>query len=299
MPVVNESRVAVILLNWNNAPRFTVPCLQSLRKLRTSAQVIPVVVDNGSTDDSLSILREYRPEIDLVVSSQNLGFSGGCNLAIDHARKTYEPTHYWLLNNDTEVEPDALQHMIDALAADASIGAVGSQLRYMDEPDRVQAFGGGWISLWHGFHGHFTQPVDAARFDYINGASVLLSKQAAAAVLPMDDRFFVYFEDADLGLRLRQAGFRLEVACDSIVYHKVSPNMKALPAVVTRYYFESLCLFFRKHAPVPFLPVVMRCTGGVLLRVMCGQWGAARAVIGGAWSGITSTAAGQPSDQRD
>jgi GT2 family glycosyltransferase len=100
-----------------------------------------IVVDNGSTDNSVAEIRKAHPQITLLETGRNLGFAGGNNVGIRYALEQ-GADYVWLLNNDTKADPHALTAMVEVAESDPRIGAVGSVLYYMDEPERVQAWGG-------------------------------------------------------------------------------------------------------------------------------------------------------------
>src|SRR6266850_7739598 len=108
-PIMSDARVGLIVLNWNGA-EFTIPCVQSVLQGRITPSRI-VIVDNGSTDGSVERIRKQFPSLDLQANSQNLGFTGGNNGAIEILLQS-DVEYVWLLNNDTEVAPDCLAKML-------------------------------------------------------------------------------------------------------------------------------------------------------------------------------------------
>lgn len=122
-----KARVGVGILNYNGA-RLTIRCLDHLKNLDWPAEQLEiVVVDNGSTDDSVAELRTAHPEIRLIASTKNRGFAGGCNLAI----QSMEDVDYVaLLNNDAMVEPDWLEPLVRALRDRSDLGAVCSKILF-------------------------------------------------------------------------------------------------------------------------------------------------------------------------
>src|ERR1700747_2146681 len=113
--------VEIVVLNWNGW-RDTVQCLTSLRRLSYDDFRI-IVVDNGSTDDSVQQIRQKFPDVSIIEAGANLGFAGGCNLGIRHAIRD-ETEYLWLLNNDTTVDSRALGAMVERAEVDPKIGAV-------------------------------------------------------------------------------------------------------------------------------------------------------------------------------
>src|SRR3970282_211531 len=101
--------VAVVILNWNGFSD-TSECLDSLRRI-TYPSFKAIVIDNGSSGDEASALRERFPEARVIASPKNLGFAGGCNLAIRQAADD-EPEYVLLLNNDVTVDPRFLDGLV-------------------------------------------------------------------------------------------------------------------------------------------------------------------------------------------
>lgn len=272
--------VAVVLLNWNGW-RDTVNCIRSLEAMAYPEHRV-IVIDNGSTDDSVQQIRSAWPGGTLIESGKNLGFGGGCNIGIQYALE-HGAEYIWLLNNDTVVEQDALKTLVEAAENDPRIGAVGSVIYYFDEPTRVQVYGGGRINLWTGVSSHLTTDTPEERIDYLTGASMLLRSRALQETgLFNDRRFFMYWEDADLCFRLRRAGWRLAVASASRIRHKESASLGKTNPVLNIYFNRSAVIFFRLHSVIPGLPVLIGGGGRLLKRLLRGDFAQASAV----WRGL-------------
>ena len=208
--------VVCVVLNWNGW-RDTIPCIESL-----AAQDYPalhvLVVDNASTDDSVERIRAAFPSTELLQSDANRGFAAGCNLGIRLALER-GAAFVWLLNNDTVAPPDTLTKLV-AAASSPKIGIVGTVLRYAHNPAEIQAWGGGSIVRWIGFATHFLAPSALGPNSFLTFASVLLRRELLETVGLLDEGFFMYFEDADLCFRARDAGWQLAVAPGTAVLHK-------------------------------------------------------------------------------
>ena len=275
-----KPRVYIVVLNWNGW-RDTLTCLASLGRLTYPSYQV-VVVDNGSTDESVHRIRDAYPHVVLLETGRNLGFSGGNNVGIRYALER-GADYLWLLNNDTKADPHALTAMVEVAERDPKIGAVGSVLYYMDQPERVQAWGGGRVNMWWGVARHFTTPVPAERIHYITGASLLIRREGLEEVGLLDEEFFMYWEDADLGFRLRKAGWKLAVASNARVWHKETASLGKKSPILDEYFNASAVRFFRRHAPLPALPLLAGVGGRLLKRVLGRDWERVRAV----WRGVS------------
>jgi GT2 family glycosyltransferase len=283
MSMVNLQRgTCVVLLNWNGYAD-TLKCVESLRKSKSSGVQI-VVVDNGSTDESVVQLQKLSPKVDILETGKNLGFAGGCNAGIRFAMQS-GADYIWLLNNDTEVDLVALSAMIEMAESDTAIGAVGSVIHSMSQPSQILVWGGGHINFFLGTSHHFTDRVPDDRIDFLSGASILIRRSMIEQLGLLDDSFFMYWEDADYCFRLRRAGFRLAVAPESKIWHKEqgSVGKKSVPLDV--YFNQSAVRFFAKHASFPVIPVAASVTRRLARWALMGDWPRFRAV----WSGIRQT----------
>lgn len=270
-----EPLVYVVLLVWNNW-RDTLGCLNSLRGM-SYGNWRAVIVDNGSTDDSVQRIRESHPPAVFIENGRNLGFAGGCNVGIRQAIED-GADYVWLLNADTTVEKDALGAMVNRALQDTAIGAVGSVIYWMDEPSKVQAWGGGYVNFWIGRSRHFGTRVNDSKLEFITGASMLIRRYALASVGLLDEGFFMYWEDSDYCYRMREAGWRMATAPDSVVYHKGSATFVGRGHLSDAYFTDSARRFFRKHAKFPSLSLWTGVVFSMLKRILLGRWKSVYAV---------------------
>lgn len=224
--IINAPKVFIILVNWNGW-EDTIECLQSLEALDYPNREV-VVVDNGSTDQSVSKIRAEYPDITLVESKKNTGFAGGNNLGIKYANEK-DADYYWLLNNDTVVEKDALSALVERMEENPAIGICGSKLIYYHQRDTVQALAGGQYNKWLGVStnigGQVAVDVEINpeevedRLDFVIGASMLVSREFIREVGLLNEEYFLYYEEIDWAVRGSEA-YQLGFAPHSIVYHK-------------------------------------------------------------------------------
>lgn len=245
--------VAIIVLNWNNWADLE-PCLASLARLEYPSATT-VVVDNGSRDGSAQQVAEAFPEVKLIALEENLGFAGGNNVGVRWAMEEGF-AHVWLLNNDTEVAPDALEPLVAMMEADPIVGMCGSKIYYHSQPNQIW-FAGGMIDLDYGRVWHLGlreedrgQWDDPADVDYVTGCSLLARISALEGVGLLDEEFHAYGEDCDWCRRTREAGWRLVYVPGSRVWHKISAASgghltwrKALRRL------RGQVQFLRRHAP--------------------------------------------------
>ncbi|AXK39033.1 glycosyltransferase family 2 protein [Crenobacter cavernae] len=262
--------IYTILVNWNGGEE-TIASLSSLMKLNVDKFHV-LVCDNNSTDESLEKLNNWVTEhkltcVSILQTGHNLGFAGGNNVGIKVALKDPETTHIWLLNNDTLVDEKALTAMLQVMEKDPQIGICGSTLLYEHDPKAIQAVGG-YYNSWLGISSHalggepysaeLCKSVDPGKFDYIVGASMLVSREFIEKVGLMDEQYFLYCEELDWATRAKRAGFKLGYAPQSIVYHKEGATTgsaahirrKARSEFADRCALRSHLIYARKFHPV-------------------------------------------------
>lgn len=244
-------RVAIIVLNWNRRDD-TLACLDSLTKLTYRIYRI-ILVDNGSTDDSVNAVRTRFPLVQIIETGANLRFAGGNNVALKEVLRDGDD-YALLLNNDTTVEPDFLSHMVESAREDDLIGLVSPKILYFQRPDVIWFAGGVLKPVW-GCVRHFgLRQLDDGRFDqrlqvsFLTGCCLLIRRQVLQEVGLLDEGFYLYSEDADYCLRAAKAGFKLIYEPKARVYHKVSSSTGgAYNLEKWRHRYNSLFRLVREH----------------------------------------------------
>lgn len=272
-------QVACIVLNWNGW-RDTIECLDALRQC-TYPHLTVIVVDNGSTDDSITRIRVAHPDILLLQSAENLGFASGNNIGIRHAL-AHGADYLWLLNNDTKPAPDALSALIAKALTDRRIGAVASICYYAGAPLTVQIWAGGRVNLWIGYSHSSEVPHEDDWFDTLNGASLLVTRTAVEDAGLLDEGFFLYWEDTEFCLRMRKRGWGLAAAPDSRVLHKVNASTGGNNLIRDRYFTASGLRILALHSPAPRLASFLFLTARFARRLFRLQFLRCDSV----WSGI-------------
>lgn len=212
------SEVGVLVLNWNGR-RWLEPCFSALLA-QQGPSFEAWLVDNGSSDGSLALLRNRFPQVRLLSLGSNLGFGAAYNRAI----AAVETPLVALLNNDTVVQPGWLSALVDDLEANPEAAAIGSKLLYLEQPNVVNHAGGRLTVLGAAFDLGLGA-ADGAEFDQpgttgcASGAAMLLRRQAFLDVGSFDERYFAYFEDADLCWRLWLRGLSVRYQPRARVLH--------------------------------------------------------------------------------
>ena len=271
-------QVSCIILNWNGWIH-TIECLRALQECRYECLTL-VVVDNGSTDDSVSRIRAAFPGVMVLESGKNLGFAGGNNVGIRHAL-AHGADYVWLLNNDTKPDPLALTELVAKALTDRKIGAVASICYYADAPSTIQAWGGARVNLWTGSARLSMKPRSDAWFHALNGTSFLISRAAIENVGLLDESFFLYWEDTEFCLRLRKQGWRIAAAPDSRVLHKVSAGTGGNGLILDRYHVSSGLRLLSLYSPAPRLAMLWFLTRKFARRLVLAELGRCKSVSAG------------------
>lgn len=214
-----------------------------------------------------------------IQTGANLGYGGGNNVGLRFALKREDFSHVWILNNDTVCHRDALQELMACMESDDKTGAVGSKLLYYNRPDTLHMAGGCRVVPWMGNasmigvdekdDGRWDEPLEP---DYISGASLLIKKKVLENVGLMDERYFLYWEDADWGVRMRRNGYRLLYCPASRVWHKEGGTAGRLSPDSDYYWVRNGLFFMKKFYPalLPLMPVsyFLKYT---LIRLLKGQ----------------------------
>ncbi len=231
--------VGIVIINYKGKAD-TLECLESLRWL-SYPNYFTVLVDNASNDDCPEAVREKFPEVVVIESRENLGFTGGNNLGIRSAVEK-EAEFIFLLNNDTTVHPALLGWLVSTLISDPKCGIVGPTMNYYDQPEVVWATGGKMD-----WRGQSTLLTDGEPPDFIVGAGLMVRSEVLGQIGLFDDRFFLYYEESDLCARALDAGWTIKVAPEGVLWHKVSRSTGAGSPLTLYYMRRNQLLYLRNR----------------------------------------------------
>jgi GT2 family glycosyltransferase len=259
-------RVIILIINYNNTDDLK-NCIQSCLQLSFHDFQI-LVIENGSSDDtifanstwlqSMGLVRTgggpnlYSDKIRYVVNDKNLGFGNGNNFGIDWIEKNIDqPDYIWLLNNDTELDANALSHLVEAMDRNQSVGFAGSLIMDFEQRNVIQAAGGKFLP-WFGVTTHLLKgkskdhvTFDNLKSDYQCGASILVRYPLIKQYGGFNPDFFLYFEESDWQCRMSKFGWSNILVPNSEVYHKEGTSTRSLPGYFFYHYFYSAVRFSR------------------------------------------------------
>ena len=272
---MKSSSVYAIIVNWNGKAD-TCECLSSLEKIRKNYQTLSVVVvDNGSTDNSLKEIKEKFSWVHCIDAGTNLGFAGGNNIGITYAKER-KAEYIWLLNNDTVVDINVL-HALSSFH-NPSVGAVGSKIYFYkgcefhkdryEKKDlgRVLWYAGGiidWNNMLASHRG--VDEIDCGQYDkedmtdFITGCSFFIRTGIIDQVGSLGESYFMYMEDLDYSLRIQRAGLKTVYNPTSIVWHKNASSSGGSGSSLHEYYqTRNRLLIGMKYAPLRIKILLMR-----------------------------------------
>lgn len=248
--------VAVIILNWNGS-RLLREYLPSVVATTDPAIGRVIVVDNGSDDDSLEVLRNEFPEVETIAFDKNLGFAAGYNKAIEMTRYPYTV----LLNSDVRTSQGWLRPLYDFMESHPEVGAIQPKLLSDSDPTSFEYAGacGGFIDR-NGYpycRGRIFADCerDNGQYDTVadifwaTGACLMVRSELYLRVGGLDSRFFAHMEEIDLCWRILLSGHSIKAVPDSKVYHLGGGSLPASNPRKTYLNFRNNLLMLHKNLP--------------------------------------------------
>lgn len=259
-------KIGIIVLHYQGES-LTINCFKSLEDIKANRfSLKKILVDNNSS----SLTENFKnifPDVFIIRNFSNLGFVGGNNVGIKYALKE-NVDYVCLLNNDTRVDHLFLEEMVKIAESDKKIGMVGGKIyfekgyefhkeRYNEkEKGKVLWYAGGiidWKNVYTLHRG--VDEVDKGQYDqieetdFVNGCLMLVKKEVFQKIGLFDPRYFLYFEDADLSLRAKKAGFKLMYCPWAKIWHLSSASSGSGSSLHDYFLTRNRLLFGMKFAP--------------------------------------------------
>lgn len=255
--------VFVSILNFNGR-KNTLDCLESLKKINIDDFKLTIIVVDNNSAERLNLRDESfgKIELKIIANEVNLGFSGGQNVGIKYALEN-GADYVLILNNDTYVDENFLKELIEAVEADKSIGitvpkiyfATGFEFhkeRYSGkEKGKVMWYAGGEMD-WKNIigHNHGVDDVDEGQFDKLGetevatGCCMLVKREVFEKIGYFDERYFLYYEDADLTMRVKDMGSKIFYVPKAKIWHKNAGSTGGSGSDIQDYYISRNRLLF-------------------------------------------------------
>lgn len=271
---MSPPRVVVVVLTWNGLDDLTT-CLESFTCVEYPNYEV-LVVDNGSEDDTIAVVRRRFPWANLIENGSNLGYVGGNNVGMRHALER-GADYVFILNNDTKMTPNVLSQLVHVMQSDPRIAITGVKNLLMADPTKTWAkYGvlnwGPMLSALVGRYAPDTPEESPKDVDWVIGNGCMMSRQALERIGLFDENFFQVHEDIDWCMRARALGYRVVYLDDAAIHHKGAGSADLTKAVQFSYgYFlgRNPILFARKYAtPVQWVKLLTMMGAGVVVRIL-------------------------------
>ncbi|QQG43522.1 MAG: glycosyltransferase family 2 protein [Candidatus Daviesbacteria bacterium] len=242
----------VVVLNYK-VKKEVLECIKSLAKsVGFNKDFKVLVIDNNSADGSVEALKKKFPKIPLIVTQKNLGFTGGNNVGIKYVLER-GAEYILILNPDTVVEKNAVENLLNETKKYQS-GIIGPKI-YFGTGKKIW-YAGGILDMRNVLGKHRgVDELDSGQYnqaeetDYVTGAAMLISAKVFNKIGLFDERYFLYYEDADFCMRAKQAGFKVWYTPNSLIHHK-NARSTGLGSPLQDYYItRNRMLFASKFAP--------------------------------------------------
>ena len=252
----NNKPIAVIILNWNGHDLLN-EYLPQVVATTDSAVADIIVADNGSTDNSVELLKTKFPEVKLLQFDTNHGFAQGYNLAIEQTQYKYTI----LLNSDVATAPGWITPLYEYMEASPNVGACQPKLLAYKQKDEFEYAGasGGFIDR-NGYpycRGRIFGTVEKDRGQYddvisvfwATGAALMIRSQVYLTAGGLDIDFFAHMEEIDLCWRVLLMGYDIKVVPQSVAYHLGGGSLPASNPRKTYLNFRNNLLMLHKNLP--------------------------------------------------
>jgi hypothetical protein len=248
-----KTKVVVVIPNWNGED-FIKESLQSLEKQTLAHDVI--VVDNGSSDSSISIIEKNFPDIRLLKFKNNAGFAGGVNRGIKSALKeSYE--YIALFNNDAVADKHWLEHLVSAAALHNESGIITGKFMRMDKKHIDST--GDQYSIWgmpFPSNRNVTDSQEVSKGKHVfsaTGGASLYRASVLKGIGLFDEKFFAYYEDVDISFRAQLAGWKVWYEPKALAYHHVSGTSSKLGDFSRYHATKNFFMLYIKNMPTSLL----------------------------------------------
>jgi GT2 family glycosyltransferase len=246
-----QPKVEFVVVNWNQR-ELTVACLASLYQ-QDYANFAVTLVDNGSQDDTLSVVKQTFADVTIIANGRNAGIAAANNVGIRHALDN-GADYVFLLNNDTIVDPSMLTKLIAVGESNTDLGMVGPVMLYYDKPQLIWCAGnlidwktGSTMRLYAEHDAIVMEGRTAYEVDFITSCAVCIKRTVFETVGLMDERYFIYYDETDWFARASAAGWRTLVIPGARMWHKVSATMGESTPTTDYYMTRNKLLFLSKN----------------------------------------------------
>lgn len=242
--------IGIVIVNWNNKD-VILDCLESVEEAGHIGCTL--VSDNGSGDDSVRLIRQKYPQVKILENGRNLGYAGGNNKGIrcllDSGAK-----YIFILNPDTQIEKNTIKYLFEAMEKDSSVGISGPKI--LDRERKIwsaggvldkKRFSGGLIGLGEKNKDQYS---NNSQVDYIPGTALMVRREVFEKVGLFYGDYFIYYEDTELSLRARKAGYKTMYVSKAVIHHLESSSFGKASSAHQYFMARNHLLFVERNAPL-------------------------------------------------
>jgi GT2 family glycosyltransferase len=290
-----DTQLAIIILNWNNAPD-TLRGLHAI-SMWSELKAEVIVIDNGSSQEDLSLLQKAQFPFQLIVNETNLGYAGGNNAGIARALDEGFP-YIMLLNSDASISDSCEKQLLECMERSPDLGVVGPLL---DEGGRIYA-GGRNI----GIHSLTRVPYELKdgdsksellAVDYVPGSALLARREAFEKVGSLEEEFFFSGEIADFCRRVQLAGLKCAVYTGCRAFHAPDADSIMRETLYNYYTIRNRFLFIRRHFRYTKIFWSLRWVMGGIVQIIIALLKGRRARARALWLGLSDGISGRFGDR--
>lgn len=252
--------LSIVIVNYNTK-KLTLECIKSIYTANILHDFEVIVVDNASSDDSVSAIKKLFPAVRIIKNQENVGFSKANNQAIYISNARY----VLLLNSDTIVEKDTLSTIVEFMDVNQDIGAVGCEVNLPDgtldkachrgfpTPEASFYYMMGLAQKYptspkyNSYHKSYLNMIEVHDIDCLVGAFMMVRKEVIEQVGLLDEEFFMYGEDIDWCFRIKEAGWRIVYNPTVSIVHYKGASSRKKPFKIVYEFHRAMYLFHKKH----------------------------------------------------
>lgn len=245
-----KPKIYIVLVNYNGTTD-TNECIDSLLNIRYSNFKVVIVDNNSETNQIESLISLDNDKVEIILNDTNVGFSGGNNIGIEHALKN-GADYICILNNDTVVETDFLNELLNRFECDTNVGVCCPQIRSYYEQN-VVTYGGGEINYLKGGVYIFGineinegKNKEARYISFATGCCSLIKREVFEKIGLLPENYFLYYEDTDFSVKV-QSKYKIWYEPKAVIYHKESVSTGKYSDNYQYYFVRNRLIFIRDN----------------------------------------------------
>lgn len=243
--------VSIVTLNWNTT-EITADFLKSINEHCFYPNLEIIIVDNASSVNPTAVFEQIRSDVIVIRNDQNLGFAGGNNIGMAHAKGEF----LFIVNNDTEFTPGLIEGLVDIFKKYPDAGVVSPKFHYFFEKGTIEYAGYEPVHKFTGRNGMIgCKEIDQGQYNtitetnYAHGGGMMLPRRVIDQVGGLPEDFIFYYEELDWCEQIKRKGFKIYYQPNSLIYHKESMTTGKGSPFKTYYQTKNRIFFMKRNMP--------------------------------------------------